>query len=116
MKRYIKTEGNRIVDIRHKMIEGFIEIEVADNLTDIDILANHIYNNGKLEKSQGLINKANLQEEYFEIIAWLNQNDWKINKVFLGEWAETDPRFVEYKKERKTRRERFDAIKKALGV
>ena len=116
MKRYIRTEGNRIVDIRHKMIEGFIEIEVADNLTDIDILANHIYNSGKLEKSQGLINKANLQEEYFEIVAWLNQNDWKINKVFLGEWAETDPRFVEYKEQRVIKRERFDAIKKALGV
>ena len=116
MKRYIKTEGSRIVDIRNKMIEGFIEIEVADNLTDIDILANHIYNNGKLEKSQGLINKANLQEEYFEIVAWLNQNDWKINKVFLGEWAETDPRFVEYKEQRAIKRARFDKIKEALGV
>ena len=31
MKRYIKLEGNRIVDIRHKMIEGFIEIDVAMN-------------------------------------------------------------------------------------
>ena len=103
----------------HNMDHSNLKLEsnpCTDNLTDIDILANHIYNSGKLEKSQGLINKANLQEEYFEIVAWLNQNDWKINKVFLGEWAETDPRFVEYKKERKTRRERFDAIKKALGV
>lgn len=31
-----------------------------------------------------------------EIDRWLTANDWKINKVFLGEWAEDDPRWTEY--------------------
>ena len=116
MKKFIKVNGNRIVDVRPQMFEGAFEIEVPDGMHNIDILANHIYNNGKLEKSQGLINKANLQEEYFGIRAWLNQNDWKINKVFLGEWENTDPRWVEYKEQRAIKRARLDKIKEALGI
>lgn len=27
---------------------------------------------------------------------WLFDNDWKVNKVFLGEWSEDDPRWTEY--------------------
>ena len=116
MKKFIKLNGNRIIEIRPEQFEGSIEIEVSEQLHDLDILANHIYNKGKLEKSQGLINKANLQEEYFEIAAWLRENDWKINKVFLGEWADTDSRWTEYKEQRAIKRARFDKIKEALGV
>lgn len=31
-----------------------------------------------------------------EISKWLKANDWKVNKVFLGEWETTDPRWTEY--------------------
>jgi hypothetical protein len=31
-----------------------------------------------------------------EIGRWLSENDWKVNKVFLGEWEPTDPRWTEY--------------------
>ena len=31
-----------------------------------------------------------------EIDTWLKANDWKVNKVFLGEWETTDPRWTEY--------------------
>lgn len=31
-----------------------------------------------------------------EISNWLSANDWKVNKVFLGEWSEEDPRWTEY--------------------
>ena len=31
-----------------------------------------------------------------EIDRWLKANDWKVNKVYLGEWKEEDPRWTEY--------------------
>lgn len=27
---------------------------------------------------------------------WLFDNDWKVNKIFLGEWSKDDPRWTEY--------------------
>ena len=116
MKKFIKVNGKQIMEVRPEQFPSSIEVEIPDGMHDLDVLRKHHYVNGQLVKTDVIINKANLQEEYFEIRAWLSQNDWKVNKVFLGEWAETDPRWVEYKKERKTKRERFDAIKKALGV
>ena len=31
-----------------------------------------------------------------EIDKWLKANDWKVNKVYLGEWEPTDPRWTKY--------------------
>ena len=31
-----------------------------------------------------------------EIDKWFKANDWKVNKVFLGEWEPTDLRWAEY--------------------
>lgn len=36
------------------------------------------------------------RERIAEIEKWLKDNDWKVNKVFLGEWENTDPRWLEY--------------------
>lgn len=40
------------------------------------------------------------QKRLAEIDKWFNDNDWIINKVFLGEWETTDPRWIEYLKKR----------------
>ena len=74
------------------------------------------YEKGKFVFQQEQINKANLQEEYFEIKGWLRENDWKVNKVFLGEWTDKDFRWEAYLKERKLKRERLDKVKEALGI
>ena len=37
---------------------------------------------------------------------------WKVNKVFLGEWEETDERWLQYLKEREIKRNRLDEISK----
>ena len=116
MKKYIKTEGNRIIEVRPKMIEGFIEIEVADELKDIDILRSYIYSDGSLQQSQDLIDTQLLKQEMFAIQHWLFQNDWKVNKITLGEWEVTDPRFIEYKEQRAIKRARLDEIKNIIGV
>ena len=31
-----------------------------------------------------------------EIATWFKANDWKFNKVYLGEWSTEDPRWKEY--------------------
>jgi hypothetical protein len=45
-----------------------------------------------------------------EINAWLKANDWKVNKVFLGEWEITDPRWVEYLNKRAAMRKEYDEL------
>ena len=116
MKKYIKTNGKKIIEVRPESFLDSIEVEIPDGMHDLDVLRNHYYQNGKLVKTNEIINKANLSEEYYEIRQWLSHNDYKVNKVFLGEWAETDPRWVEYKEQREIKRARLDAIKQALGV
>jgi len=51
-----------------------------------------------------------LRYEALDIQQWLTENDWKVNKVFLGEWEETDERWLQYLKERELKRTRLDAI------
>ena len=116
MKKFIKVNGKQIMEIRPEMFEDAFEIEVPDGMHDLDVLRKHHYINGKLVETDAIINKANLSEEYFDIRQWFVNNDWKINKVFLGEWADTDPRWVEYKEQRQIKRARFDKIKEALGI
>lgn len=60
--------------------------------------------------------KLSLENEKEEILSWFRGNDWKFNKVFIGEWAETDPRWLEYKEQRAVKRARLDKIKEALGI
>lgn len=116
MKKFIKVNGKQIMEVRPEKFPDSIEVEIPDGMHDLDVLRKHHYQNGKLVKTNEIINKANLQEEYFDIMGWLSQNDWKVNKVFLGEWADTDPRWVEYKEQRAIKRARLDKIKEALGI
>jgi hypothetical protein len=53
-----------------------------------------------------------LRYEALDIQQWLTENDWKVNKVFLGEWKETDERWLQYLKEREIKRNRLDEISK----
>lgn len=47
-----------------------------------------------------------------EALKWLNDNDWKVNKRLLGEWSETDDRWLQYLAERAKMRAQYDeAIK-----
>jgi hypothetical protein len=51
-----------------------------------------------------------LEEEKYAITSWLYQNDWKINKVFIGEWSANDQRWLDYLSERTIKRNRLDEI------
>jgi hypothetical protein len=44
--------------------------------------------------------QAAKQKRLTEIDSWLKANDWKVNKVYLGEWTQDDPRWLEYLEKR----------------
>ena len=56
-----------------------------------------------------------LQQELMEIDMWFASTDYIPNKVIVGEWEPTDPRFIEYKQERLIKRNRRDYIISVLG-
>ena len=49
-----------------------------------------------------------------ELSIWLSDNDWKINKVFLGEWSADDPRWLEYLETRAAVRAELDELNKEV--
>jgi hypothetical protein len=56
--------------------------------------------------------KEILVAELESIQNWFRQTDWIPNKILTGEWQDTNPRWIEYKKERSIKRARQDEINK----
>ena len=52
--------------------------------------------------------------ELGEIRKWFSQTDYIPNKIVVGEWEETDERWISYKEERIKKRARQDEIMKQL--
>lgn len=55
-----------------------------------------------------------LLKELQEIKKWFVDNDWKVNKIVIGEWTTDDVRWQSYLKERAIKRVRQDEINKLL--
>ena len=70
------------------------------------------------EEQEVAVNRAALKrsaERQIEaILAWFRANDWRVNKHTLGEWSDTDPRWLAYLEERRSKRAEYDAAKEAL--
>lgn len=58
--------------------------------------------------------KEELKRARLAINIWLRSNDWIVNKVFLGEWSDTDERFLEYKRLRAIKRYELDLLNKKI--
>ena len=52
--------------------------------------------------------------ELGEIQKWFSETDYIPNKIVVGEWEETDERWISYKTERTKKRARQDEIVKQL--
>ena len=52
----------------------------------------------------------NAKDELKEIHKWLCDNDWKVNKIVIGEWQQDDERWLEYLQERQVKRARQDEL------
>lgn len=48
------------------------------------------------------------REKAQSALKWLSDNDWKVNKHTLGEWADNDERWLEYLEGRKQARNAYD--------
>ena len=55
-----------------------------------------------------------LEHEKEEILKWLADNDWKVNKVVVGEWLKEDQRWISYLQERQVKRKRLEEIENVL--
>lgn len=53
--------------------------------------------------------------ELSEIKKWFFDNDWKVNKVVIGEWNKTDSRWLEYLEQRQIKRARQDELNSTLN-
>jgi len=130
MKKLIRVENNRIVEIRpieeldlfkdEKLLENFkkdfIEVEVPKANNDIEIMMNFIYKDNKFVETTQFIDLKNAQLELDEIQVWLSRNDWIPNKIITGEWTNNDKRWTDYLNERTEKRKRQDELKALLGV
>lgn len=66
------------------------------------------------EMSDDVLRLRDLGVELGEIKKWFADTDYIPNKVFVGEWPETDERWISYKAERTKKRARQDEIMKQL--
>ena len=48
-------------------------------------------------------------------LKWLADNDWKVNKHLLGEWADDDDRWLAYLAGREKARSDYDAAEAVLN-
>ena len=49
-----------------------------------------------------------------DVLKWLSENDWKVNKHTLGEWSDEDPRWLSYLEMRKKKRAEYDEAEALL--
>lgn len=59
--------------------------------------------------------KEEARERKTNALIWLAENDWKINKHILGEWSDTDERWIEYVETRAQKRAEIDEADKILN-
>lgn len=62
----------------------------------------------KAKEEESRINT--IKQEMAGIKAWLNANDYIINKHTLGEYSDTDPRWTNYLAERKVKLARYNEL------
>ena len=60
--------------------------------------------------------RAEAQRRKADALKWLADNDWKVNKHLLGEWADDDERWLAYLAGRKKARADHDAAEAALNA
>ena len=68
------------------------------------------------EIPESIARLRDLGVELGEIQKWFTATDYSPNKVVVGEWPETDERWIAYKEERARKRARQDEILKEMGA
>ena len=68
------------------------------------------------EIPESIVRLRDLGVELGEIQKWFAETDYIPNKVVVGEWSETDERWIAYKEDRARKRARQDEILKEMGA
>ena len=114
MKYYAQIKNNRIIDfttgpVLDSVKKYLIEIDTEEPInigdTYIDGVITHNNNYPTFSKD-----KINYRKELNSILKWFADNDWKINKIVIGEWQQNDQRWQEYLTERAIKRARYDEL------
>ena len=72
--------------------------------------------NEELDPQFKNIEQHNMLVELQEIKCWFTENDWKVNKIVIGEWSTTDNRWLDYLSERTIKRTRQDELNDLLNA
>lgn len=127
---YIKTNSNGVITYSLDLEKQKLPKIIAEKLTLIAIPDNlKIYNNystyknGVFTENEDVYReekalrelKRTATRELNQIRQWLADNDWKVNKIVIGEWSIEDPRWLAYIEERAVKRARQDEIIAKLG-
>lgn len=73
------------------------------------------FDNNIVNISYELDLKPEYLKELNQIKQWFKDNDWKVNKVVIGEWDKSDGRWLEYLEERAIKRARQDELNALLN-
>lgn len=129
---YIKiNEQNRVI---MQITDKFAESMAPDNITSFtvkDIPVNipgtilcfnpalRAFYNEKVEITEEQKEKAKARataiKEKEAALKWFADNDWKVNKHSLGEWADDDERWIEYLTTRAEKRAQYDEAERILN-
>lgn len=119
MKYFIKLNKNNIIidyvkgNIPNSAKPYFTEIDLDNSYTIYpghSTYINNTFTENKPTNTQYNKEKLTYKQEINSILKWFANNDWKINKIVIGEWSQEDERWVNYLKERAIKRKRYDEL------
>lgn len=62
------------------------------------------------------MSQTKILQEIATIDKWLKDNDWKVNKIVIGEWQVSDERWIDYLNNRFDKRKRRDELVEELKL
>lgn len=120
MKIYVWVDGIKINGIyNRKFSANQVELDLTE--TELQYLKQNslgaYYIDGKLvyRNLDKIAVRQQLEKEQADILQWLTDNDWKVNKIVVGEWTKEDTRWLQYLQERQIKRNRLDEIQSNLN-
>jgi hypothetical protein len=111
-------ETGRVIAF-NKDITPYIEITEAERRQPLpDKYSHYAVIDGKFTVVKREPNEAEIAKDkaaakakrLAEIDSWFKANDWKVNKLFLGEWKVTDTRWIEYLAKRAAMRKEHEEL------
>lgn len=73
--------------------------------------------NGKLVHNEDLfLKRTQYKLELRQIDDWFKENDWRVNKIVIGEWTTDDERWTTYLTARANKRARQDVLNALLNA